>query len=171
MGYLWDKLTGTRYPETGVAPLSATEVRAALFAINGPDKPYRVRNALPAEKADLVAEWHVLEPVWGSGRSRRQVERTLKTRMRLDPSKHEVRVCDEQREVTRAGKPPGRIVARERGRGPQIIKVSWRGYYERGADGRRHKVETFRFDSRDMRNPLQAAVLGAGWTWRGMFKL
>ncbi|MET7890923.1 hypothetical protein [Streptomyces mirabilis] len=54
MGF-FDKLTGTRYPDSGVAPLPATEVRAALLALNGPDVPYRVRNALPAEKADLKA--------------------------------------------------------------------------------------------------------------------
>ncbi|MFE0454074.1 hypothetical protein ACFW2D_22885 [Streptomyces sp. NPDC058914] len=163
-----DRLTGTRYPASDVAPLSATEVRAALLAINGPDTPFRVRNALPAEKADLVAEWQVLEPAWGSGLSRRQVELTFRTRMRLDPAKHEVRVCDELREVTRAGNPPGRVVSRRRGRGPRIHKVSWRGHYERGPDGQKHKVETFRFDSRDMRDPLQKIVLGSGWTWRGV---
>ncbi|MFI1798700.1 hypothetical protein ACH427_15305 [Streptomyces sp. NPDC020379] len=42
--------------------------------------------------------------------------------------------------------------------------------YERGSDGRRHKVETFRFDSRAMKNPLRDAVLAAGWTWRGVMR-
>jgi hypothetical protein len=167
---LIDKLTGTQHPESGVVPLSAAEVRTALFAVNRPDLPYRVRNALPAEKADLVAEWHVLEPAWGSGLSRRQVERTFKTRMRLVAAKHELRACDEQREVTRAGGPPGRVVSRKYGRGPKIITVSWRGHYEQGPDGRRQRVEEFRFDSRDMRDRLQAAVLGAGWTWRGVLR-
>ncbi|MFD5618053.1 hypothetical protein [Streptomyces yangpuensis] len=32
---------------------------------------------------------------------------------------------------------------------------------------RRRKVETFRFDSRDMKDPLRDMILGAGWTWRG----
>ncbi|MEU7114644.1 hypothetical protein [Streptomyces sp. NPDC046182] len=40
--------------------------------------------------------------------------------------------------------------------------------YERGPDGRRRRVETLRFDSRDMKNPLRNAVLGACWTWRGV---
>ncbi|GAA5068356.1 hypothetical protein GCM10023336_51420 [Streptomyces similanensis] len=168
---MFDWLTGTRYPDSGVAPSSLAELRAALFAVNGSDKPYRVRNALPAEKADVVAEWHVLEPAWGTGPARRQVERTLKTRMRLDPARREVRVCDELKEVTRAGGPPGRIVAREWGRGPKLRMVSWKGHYKQGPDGRRQRVEEFRFDSRDMRDPLQRAVLGAGWTWRGVLRL
>ncbi|MFD5074212.1 hypothetical protein [Streptomyces sp. NPDC058371] len=130
-----------------------------------------MRNALPAEKADLVAEWRVLEPAVGSGRSRSQVERTFKTRMCLGPSQHEVRVCDEQLELTRVGRPPGRIMSRQWGRGPRIITVSWRGHYERGPDGRRRWVDEFRFDSRHMRSPLQNAVVTAGWTWRGVSKL
>ncbi|MFB9578279.1 hypothetical protein [Streptomyces yanii] len=44
---LFDKLTGTQRPGSGVAPRSVEEVRAALLAINGPDVPYRVRNATP----------------------------------------------------------------------------------------------------------------------------
>ncbi|MEU6216769.1 hypothetical protein ABZ845_04505 [Streptomyces sp. NPDC047022] len=43
---------------------------------------------------------------------------------------------------------------------------------ERGTDGRLRKTEVFRFDSADLKTPLQEAVLGAGWTWRGaLFKL
>ncbi|MFE4819555.1 hypothetical protein ACFRFU_24625 [Streptomyces sp. NPDC056704] len=82
---LFDKLTGTKYPDSHVAPRSAEEVRAALLALNGPDVPYRVRNALPAEKADLVAECGI-----------RRVGVTLKTWMRLIPEKHEVRFLDER---------------------------------------------------------------------------
>ncbi|MER5902011.1 hypothetical protein ABT150_18285 [Streptomyces mirabilis] len=50
MGF-FDKLTGTRYPDSGVVLLSAMELRAGLLALNGPDVPFCVRNALPAAKA------------------------------------------------------------------------------------------------------------------------
>ncbi|MET9881810.1 hypothetical protein ABZZ20_01375 [Streptomyces sp. NPDC006430] len=52
MGRLWDKMTGTRYPGGGVAPLTTLEVRTALFALNGPDVPFRVRNGTPKEGAE-----------------------------------------------------------------------------------------------------------------------
>jgi hypothetical protein len=42
---------------------------------------------------------------------------------------------------------------------------------KQGPDGRRQKVEVFRFDTREMTDPLRNAVLAAGWTWRGVFKL
>ncbi|MET7855242.1 hypothetical protein ABZT48_45560 [Streptomyces avermitilis] len=146
MGRLRDKVTGTECPDSDVSPLSVAEVRVALLALNGPDVPFRVRNALPKEKADLVAEWRV-----------RELDMTLKTRMRFVPEKREVRTLDERWDPS--PEHGGRRYSR--GPAPEVSRW-WR--YERGADGRRRKVETFRFDTRDMRNPLVKAVLGAGWT-------
>ncbi|WP_329112972.1 hypothetical protein [Streptomyces sp. NBC_01353] len=149
MGAL-DRLTGTRYPAAGVAPRSAEEVRAALLGINAPAVPYVVRNATPAERADLVAQWSVPE-----------LSLTLRTRMRLVPASREVRAVDEQWDARE----------REYSRG-QVTSVSRQWTYERGPDGRRRRVETLRFDSREMKNPLRDAVLRAGWTWRGvLFRL
>ncbi|WP_030964923.1 hypothetical protein [Streptomyces sp. NRRL S-378] len=167
MGRLWDKYTGTRYPDSEIAPLPTMELREALLAINGQDVPFRVRHALPKEKADLVAEWRVLKPASGSGFSRRQVELRLKIRMRFIPLQREVRTLDEQVQVTWVGDPPKLAVSRESGSGP-APRVAREWTYEKGPDGRRRKVETFRFDSRDMKNPLRDMVLGAGWTWRGV---
>jgi hypothetical protein len=151
MGRLWDKFTGTKYPDSGVVPLSIMEVRAALLALNGSDVPFRVRNALPKEKADLVAECTI-----------REVGVTLKTRMRFIPEKHEVRTLDERWETSSPEHSGGRY-----GRGPATtVFRQWE--IKRGPDGRRHKAETFRFDTRDMRNPLLNAVLSAGWSWRGV---
>lgn len=170
MGLL-DRFTGTLHPDGGAAPLSATEVREALLAVNGPDKPYVVRNARPAEKADLVAEWRVLEPAWRSFFLRTRLDRTLKTKMRLVPGKHEVRALDEQLEITWIGDTPKLAKSAEYGRG-QVTTVSKQWTIERGPDGRRRIVEEFSFDTRQMKTPLQKAVLGAGWTWRGaLFKL
>ncbi|MGW3629435.1 hypothetical protein ACWD7F_04610 [Streptomyces sp. NPDC005122] len=154
MGRLWDRLTGTTYPDSAVSPLSGTEVRAALFALNGADVPYRVRNALPAEKADLVAECRIP-----------RVGVTLKTRMRLIPEKHEVRFLDERWENRSSDQANAQY---GRGHAPAVYR-QWKT--EQGPDGRRRKVETFRFDTREMTDPLRNAVLGAGWTLRGVFKL
>ncbi|MCC2280613.1 hypothetical protein LKL35_35195 [Streptomyces sp. ET3-23] len=145
------------------------ELKAALFAINGPDVPFVVRETHSQEKGDLVAEWRVLEPAMGYSFSRKQVERTIKTSMRLDALKCEVRTYDEQWERTWVGDPPRLALSHEYGRG-QISMVYREWTYERGPDGRRHKVETFRFDPREMKDPLQKAVLESGWTWRPVLR-
>ncbi|MFI8824365.1 hypothetical protein [Streptomyces sp. NPDC053431] len=148
MGRAWDRFTGTAYPDGGVAPLPAAELRTALLALDGPDVPFRVRDALPSEKADLVAEWRV--PT---------LRLTLRTRLRLVPGSREVRTLHEQWEASTSDS--GRQYSRGAG-----TRVSRQWTYERGPDGRRRWVETFRFDSRDMRDPLRNTVLDAGWTWR-----
>jgi hypothetical protein len=55
---LFDKLTGTKRPADGIAPLSAEEVRAALLGLNSADVPYAIRDGRD-EGADLVAEWRL----------------------------------------------------------------------------------------------------------------
>ncbi|MEV0524312.1 hypothetical protein AB0I66_12895 [Streptomyces sp. NPDC050439] len=168
---LFDKLTGTKHPSSGVRPRAADDVRAALLGLNGSDVPYRVRNGTPSEGADLVAEWRILEPAWHTFFVRTQLDRTLKTRMRLVPDSNEVRALDEQWQVSWVGDTPRLAQSREYSRGQSTVK-SRRWTYERGADGKLHKKETFSFDPADMKDPLRDAVLGAGWVWRGVvFKL
>ncbi|MFJ3229829.1 hypothetical protein [Streptomyces sp. NPDC086787] len=137
MGFL-DRITGTKYPADGATSLPATEVRAALLTLGGPDVPWNVRNATAKEGGDLVAVWEIPE-----------LGLTLKTQMRLDSARREVRSLDEM--WSRRG---GR---REYNRGQ--VNEMWR-----------HGQRSFR--SADMKGPLRDAVLGAGWTWRGaMFRL
>ncbi|MET9774218.1 hypothetical protein ABZ023_08070 [Streptomyces sp. NPDC006367] len=153
MGLL-DRLTGTRRPDSAVVPRSAADVRAALLALDGTDAPYRVRDALPGEKADLVAECHI-----------RRVGVRLRTRMRLVPDRHEVRFLEERWE-NRSGGNTGSQYGR--GHAPAVLR-QWEK--RQGPDGREHRVETFRFDTREMTDPLRDAVLGAGWAWRGVLRL
>ncbi|AZQ71809.1 hypothetical protein EKH77_11845 [Streptomyces luteoverticillatus] len=162
MGRLWDKWLGTQYPDSDAVPLSAAEVRDALLAANSSAVPYHVRKANPWEKADLVAEWRI-PPRSSFGE---QVEQRVRIRMRLNPSEHEVRILQEQ--WTSARSQLSSSDGYSRGRG-HTVERQWT--YERGPDGRRRRVETYRLDTRDMRNALRKVVLSAGWTWRGVFKL
>jgi hypothetical protein len=167
---LRDRFTGTRHPEPGVPPRPAHEVRAALLAVGGPDVPYVVREGL-ADGADLVAEWRVRDPTWHSFFARAKVSRSLETRMRLVPEKHEVRALDREWEVTWVGDRPKLAVSAEWSRG-QVRSVSRSWTVERGPDGRIRATEDYRLDTVEMKRPLQEAVLSAGWTWRGaLFRL
>ncbi|WP_239092332.1 hypothetical protein [Streptomyces sp. SID14478] len=116
--------------------------------------PYSVREGQRGEKADVVAECHI-------GR----VGVRLKTSMRLVPEKHEVRVLHERWENRSAGDASGQY---GRGHAPAV-------YPQRetvtGPGGRKQRVEVFRFDTREMTDPLEDTVLRAGWTWRGVFRL
>ena len=151
---IFDKLTGSKRPDSGVVPHSADEIRATLLALNGPGVPYRVRKAAPTEKSDMVAECQIA-----------RVGVRLKTTMRLIPDKREVRFLDERwenRSTDQAKTQYGR------GHAPAVFR-QWET--TQGPDGRKHKAEAFRFDTREMTDPLRDVVLSAGWTWRGVFML
>jgi hypothetical protein len=163
---LFDKLTGTRRPADGVAPVSADEVRTALVDLNRPDVPYVIRDGA-AEGADLVAEWRVAEPAWQNLFIESQLTRAVRIRMRLVREDHEVRVLEEQWEVTRVGNPPRLEMSKSYSRGPDRT-VSRRYTVKRGDSGGLEATETFRFDSAELRNPLRNAVLKSGWTWRSV---
>ncbi|MFJ8021182.1 hypothetical protein [Streptomyces sp. NPDC096311] len=163
---LFDKLTGTKRPADGVAPRSVAEVRAALLGLNRSDVPYVVRDGR-AEGAELVAEWRMLEPAWQTFFARTQVSRVFQVRMRLVPEKNEVRSLDQQYEVTWVGGIPRLSIAAKAQRG-QVQTVSKQWTLGGGEDGGLEATKTFSFDSSELKNPLHDAVLGAGWTWRGV---
>ncbi|MFD3941392.1 hypothetical protein [Streptomyces sp. NPDC058579] len=153
MGLL-DNYFGTRHPDARVVPRPSLELRAALLALNGPGVPFVVRDGT-AKEGDLVADCRLP-----------QLRVRLWTRMRLDAAKHEVRAVDEQWEAPLTGNTLGQ---RSRGPANAVYRVWGK---EPGPDGRSRVVETFRFETRDMKDPLRQAVLDAGWTWRGvLFRL
>ncbi|MFD7163971.1 hypothetical protein [Streptomyces violascens] len=164
---LFDKLTGTKRPNSGVALSSAEDVRVALLTLNGPNVPYLVRGATSSERADLVAEWRIREPAWHTYFARSQISRVLQVRMRIVPARHEVRALDRQWDVTWAGGAPRLAVSTEYTRG-QVHTASRRWTLGQGPNGGLEATKTFHLDSSEIKNPLQHTVLQAGWTWRGV---
>ncbi|MGW6574546.1 hypothetical protein ACWGAN_20595 [Streptomyces sp. NPDC054945] len=154
MGGFWDRRTGTKYPPHRGTPGAGEELRGALLALGGPGQLFAVREGAAGERADLVAECRVSE-----------MRLTLKISMRLVPAKHEVRVLEERWE------PSLEHSGEQYGRGPgKAVYKQWE--IRKDADGRRRKVETFRFETGQVKNSLQNTVLRAGWTWRGvLFRL
>lgn len=104
MGF-FDKLTGTKRPETGSAPRQVEELRTALLGLNGPDVPYVISDGA-AHGADLVAEWRIAEPAWQHFFVQSQLTHAIRIRMRLAGDVPEVRAVEESWEVTRVGNPP-----------------------------------------------------------------
>jgi hypothetical protein len=131
-----------------------------------PDLPYVIRHGA-AEQADLVAEWRIAEPARQNFFVESRLTRAVRIRMRIVEEDREVRVLEEQREVTRVGSPPRLRIASGYSRGPDRT-VTRRWTVERRDSGRLEATETFRLDTAEPRDHLRSAVLQAGWTWRGV---
>ncbi|GGP47363.1 hypothetical protein [Streptomyces sindenensis] len=165
MGF-FDRLTGTKRPEAGVAPRPTEELRRALLSLNGPDVPYLISGGA-AHGADLVAEWRIAEPAWQHVFVQSQLTHALRIRMRLAEDVPEVRAAEESWEVTRVGNPPRLRASATYGRGGGRT-ISRRYTLGRGESGRLEATESFSFDSAHLTDPLRNTTLDAGWTWRGV---
>lgn len=162
MGLL-DRVKGVRRPSEGQPVRGAEEVFSALLAVGGPDKPWEVR---PGDdgRADLVAEWKVTEPARPGLLSDTYLDRTFQIHMRLVDDQKVVRTVDKQWKVTWVDSDPRVTVSKKVNRGV-VNESSSREVVERDEHGNVVATSIFRFATADLKQPLSACVVAAGWTW------
>jgi len=87
--------------------------------------------------------------------------------MRLDAEKHEVRAVDEDYTVEwKAGVPS--LELQLSGFRGQKSEVSFGTAYAFTEELKPGQVYNYRFNTAEVKKPLQQAVLDKGWTWRGV---
>lgn len=163
---LFDKLTGTKKPDEGVPVQSVDDLRAGLLALNRDTAPYVVRAATD-EKADMVAEWRIVDASWYEIFAKAGLSKVAKVLLRLDPDKTEVRSADEEYTLEWHAGVPQLSVAAKGFRGQQTsvqFGRSW-AFTEQGTYG---EVYNYHFDTKELKNPLQDVTTSSGWTWRGV---
>ncbi len=163
---MFDWLTGTKKPASGVAARTPEEVRTALLEINRPTAPFLVRDGTP-EEVDLVAEWKIVDAAWNAVFARAGMEKVFKVLMRLDSEKPEVRAVDQEWKVEWVGETPRLSLSTEKFRGQKVEVSGGQGYAftEQGQFG---QVYRYKFRTGELKRPLKEAVTGAGWVWRGV---
>jgi hypothetical protein len=163
---LFDWLTGTKRPAAGVAPKPPAAVKAALLAVNRPTAPFIVRDGA-AEKVDLVAEWRIVDATWYELFAKAGLQKVFKVLMRIDPQKQEVCAVDQEWSVEWRAGVPSLSLATEAFRG-QKTEISFGTAYAFTETGQYGQVYNYRFATGEIKTPLQEAVTGVGWTWRGV---
>lgn len=161
---IWDKLTGTKPAQTGVAPVPAAELRTVLLGLTRPTAPWHVRDGA-ADGCDLVAEFRIVDAQWRGVFSSYGLSKAFRVKMKLDEGAHQVRNLDESASVTWQGEVPsvskswsrGQINETEYGRGV--------GFTETGEFG---QVYNYNFKSSEMKDPLRDAVTEHGWGWKAV---
>jgi hypothetical protein len=163
---LFDWFTGTKSPAAGVAPVSAAEMRAAILGVNRGTAPFVVAEDTSG-KADLVAEWRIVDANWYVVFGKAHLDKTARVLMRLDPGKHEVRSVDEMWSVEWVAGVPNMSLSAEAFRG-QKKEISFGRAWAFTEEFRPGEVYNYRFDTSELKTPLQKAVTEHGWTWRGV---
>jgi hypothetical protein len=148
-------------PKEGVVPASRQELMDRLLALNDQARPFSVA---PGEKADLVAQWNLVDATWWEAFQKAGLRKAYRLRLALDEGRHEVRAFEETGSI-------------EWGVGPQVrFQRSWFGgivlyHKERAvayglksmAPPEVGKIYDYSFDVDEIKGPVIDIVTGAGW--------
>jgi hypothetical protein len=165
MGIL-DFLTSTKRPPAGTAVRSPQEVITALLGLNRSTAPYRLTDG-KSEKVDLIAEWRIVDAKWYEIFAKAGLSKVFRIYLKLDPEKHEVRASDREYTLAWSAGVPTLSLAVSAFKG-QIQEVEFGkayGFTETLAPG---QVYNYRFNTKELKQPIQTAVTGCGWTYRGI---
>jgi hypothetical protein len=163
---LLDFFSSTRRPAPGTPVLSRQEVLDRLMGLNRVSAPYRLIDGAE-EKVDLIAEWRIVDAEWYEIFAKAGLTKVFKIYLKLDPEAHEVRAMDREYSVSwKAGVPTLSIAASAfKGQKQSIEFGKGYAFTETLAPG---QVYNYRFDTREIKKPIQDAVTGCGWTYKGV---
>lgn len=154
-------------PEPGAVPVSRDVLLQRLSALNAPDRPWVVRSG---PEADLIVEWKLADASWWGILSKSGMRKAYRLRLYLDAATSRCGALDEFGEIEwSAGAlgTPKVHFRRKFFRGIQIARFE-RGvaYGMKGPAGPLAKVVDYKFDIDDVKQPIVAAVVAAGWTYQ-----
>jgi hypothetical protein len=163
---LLDFLTSTRHPAVGTPALSPEELLKRLMSLNRSSAPYQIVDG-SSESVDLIAEWKIIDDRWSGIFGSAGVKKAFRIYMKLEAATHELRAMDREYEVFwDGGLPVLRIAASSfKGQKQSAEFGSAYAYTETTPSGQIYK---YRFSTGEIKKPIQDAVTGAGWTYKGV---
>ena len=163
---MFDFLSSTKRPAAGTPVLPPQAVRDRLLSLNRPTAPYQLIDG-SSESVDLIAEWKIVDATWHEIFAKAGLSKVFKIYLKLDAKTNEVRSMDREYTVAWAAGVPNLSIAVSTFKG-QTQSVQFGTAYaftETLAPGQVYK---YRFDTREIKKPIQDAVTGCGWTYKGV---
>ena len=163
---LWDMLTSTKKPEEGVAACSRDEVHSRILAVNRPTSPFQIVDGSD-EGVDLIAEWKIVDAEWYEIFAKAGLEKVFRIYMKLDGDEKHVRAKDHEYTVSWSAGVPNLELSASKFMG-QKQSVQFGTAYAFTEELRPGEVYNYRFSTGEMKGPIQDAVTGCGWTYKGV---
>ena len=144
----------------------SADIRNRLLGLNRPTAPWYIRDG-KSEGVDLIAEWRIVDAQWKEVFSKAKLAQSFQIYMKFDPAKKEVRTMDKETTVQWQGGFPSFHGEASTFKGQQTSISIGMGYAftETLASGQIYK---YRFNSNEMKKPIQDAVKEAGWKYKGI---
>ena len=165
MGIL-DSLSSTKRPPAGTPVLSRQQLIDKLQAVSRPTAPYRVIDG-SAEKVDLIAEWRIVDAQWYEIFAKAALSKVFRIFLKFYEPPHEVRAMDREYSLAWSAGLPKLTIAASAFKG-QVQSVEFGKAYAFTEKLETGEVYNYRFDTREIKTPIQDAVIQCGWTYKGV---
>ncbi|MCJ7435163.1 MAG: hypothetical protein MUO77_16900 [Anaerolineales bacterium] len=153
-------------PNKDTPVLAADEIRQRLLSLNRETAPYQIIDGA-SKSVDLIAEWRIVDAKWYEIFAKANLTKVFRIYMKFDPIKHEVRAKDEEFTVEwRAGVPSFSLaVSKFQGQMTSVEFGAAYAFTEQLAPG---QVYNYRFNTNEIKKPIQEAVAACGWSYKGV---
>ncbi len=165
MGFL-DKFSSTKRPQPGTPVVPASQVRDALLGLNRPSAPYQIVDGA-GEGVDLIAEWKIVDAQWYEIFAKAGLSKVFRIYLKMDEANHTVRTSDREYSVSWSAGVPNLSLSATAFKG-QKQSIEFGAAYAFTEELRPGQVYKYRFDTREIKGPLQEAVTRCGWTYQGV---
>ncbi len=165
MGFL-DKLSSTKRPQPGTTVAPASQVRVALMSLNRPSAPYQIVDGT-SERVDLIAEWKIVDAQWYEIFAKAGLSKVFRIYLKLDETNHAVRASDREYSVSWSAGVPSLSLSVTAFKGQQQ-SIQFGTAYAFTEELEPGQVYNYRFDTREIKGPIQEAVTSCGWTYQGV---
>lgn len=154
-------------PAPGTPAVAAAELTRRLLDLNSTQLPWAVRIG---PEADIVAEWKYADASWWGVLAKSGMKKSYRLRLFFDEAKRQCSALDEFGELDwSAGlmAAPRIHYSRSFFRGIQLVRRQREVVYGlRTPTGQPGKVVDYAFDIDEVKQPVIAAVIAAGWTYQ-----
>ena len=153
-------------PNKNTPVLPAEEVRQRLLALNRETAPYQIRDG-SAEGVDLIAEWKIVDAKWYEIFAKANLTKVFRIYMKFDEARHEVRAKDEEYTVEWRAGVPSLSVSASKFSG-QKTSIEFGTAYAFTEEFKPGQVYNYRFNTNEIKKPIQEAVTACGWAYKGI---
>ena len=157
---------GKKKPEKNTPVLTVEEVRQHLLGLNRETAPYQIRDG-SAEGVDLIAEWKIVDTRWYEIFAKANLTNVFRIYMKFDEAKQEVRAKDEEYTVEWRAGVPSLSVAASKFSG-QKTSIEFGTAYAFTEELKPGQVYNYRFNTNEIKKPIQEAVTDCGWKYKGV---
>ena len=165
MGIL-DSLSSTKRPPPGTPVFPKDRLLASLQSLNRPTAPYHIVDG-SGEKVDLIAEWRIVDAQWYEIFAKASLSKVFRIYLKLDESAHEVRAMDHEYSLAWSAGVPKLTIAASAFKG-QVQSVEFGKAFAFTEKLETGEVYSYRFDTREIKKPIQDTVTQSGWIYKGV---